>query len=164
MCILLKVSIPVKNYESVGLMFIDIDRLLKGSLLTICACIVGNTARADPCKAIPNRGPLPAYLAPGSTFSGPVVYIADGDSLCVAVGSGFNNWVEVRVADFYAPELHSPDGPRAKAALERIARGRRASCVSDHQSYDRVVARCTIGGVSIGDAMRAGVAEGGNGR
>ena len=43
--------------------------------------------------------------------------------------------------------------------------GRRAVCRADHLSYDRVVARCEIGGRSVGDLMRAaGVAEGGNGR
>lgn len=105
------------------------------------------------------------YLANGSVFSGPVVYVGDGDSLCVAVGQGPSNWVEVRLADFYAPELSSRDGPAAKAALERIAMGRRASCVAEHKSYDRVVASCTVGGQDIGDLMRAaGVREGGNGR
>jgi endonuclease YncB( thermonuclease family) len=122
-------------------------------------------ALADPCKAIPDHGPLPGYLYPGATFSGPVVYVGDGDSLCVAVGPGPQKWVEVRVADFYAPELHDPDGPAAKAALERIAKGRQAVCMADHQSYDRVVARCEIGGRSVGDLMRrAGIAEGGRGR
>jgi hypothetical protein len=28
-------------------------------------------ALADPCKAILDRGPTPAYLAKGKTFSGP---------------------------------------------------------------------------------------------
>lgn len=108
---------------------------------------------------------MPPYLSPGSTFSGPVVYVGDGDSLCVAVGQGPQNWVEVRLEDFYAPELHDPAGPAAKRTLKRIAMGKRAVCRADHQSYDRVVARCEIGGRSVGDLMRAaGVAEGGRGR
>ncbi|HQT52211.1 MAG TPA: nuclease [Phenylobacterium sp.] len=122
-------------------------------------------ALADPCKAIPDRGPMPGYLSPGSTFSGPVAYVGDGDSMCVAVGQGPQTWVEVRVADFYAPELHAPGGAQAKAALERITRGKRAICKARHRSSDRVVAVCRIGGRSVGDLMRsAGVAEGGNGR
>jgi micrococcal nuclease len=122
-------------------------------------------ALADPCEAIPEHGPLPAYLAPGSQFTGPVVYVGDGDSLCVATGPSKGEWVEVRLADFYAPELHGPGGPEAKAALHQIAMGRRASCTADHRSYDRIVAYCTIAGVSIGDRMRqAGIREGGNGR
>jgi endonuclease YncB( thermonuclease family) len=121
-------------------------------------------ALADPCKAIPDRGPMPAHLAPGKTFSGPVVYIGDGDSLCVAVGPMKGDWVEVRLTDFYAPELSAPGGREAKAALERIAMDRRVECVAQHRSYDRVVAVCTVRGVSLGDRMRAvGIAEGGRG-
>jgi endonuclease YncB( thermonuclease family) len=108
---------------------------------------------------------MPAYLKPGAVFSGPVSYIGDGDSLCVAVGVGPENWVEVRLADFYSPELKADGGTSAKATLERIASGRRVTCTADHPSYDRIVARCTIGNRSIGDLMRAaGIREGGNGR
>jgi len=126
--------------------------------------MAGSQVAADPCKAIPDRGPLPKYLSQKSTFSGPVVYVGDGDSLCVAIGAGAQNWVEVRIADFYAPELSSPEGPKAKAALERITDGKAVECIADHQSYDRVVAVCKVSGVSIGDKMRAaGITEGGNG-
>ena len=72
--------------------------------------------------------------------------------------------MEIRLEDFYAPELHSPTGPAAKAALEKIAMGRNAECVANRQSYDRVVATCRIGGRSIGDLLKAaGSIEGGNG-
>jgi endonuclease YncB( thermonuclease family) len=126
---------------------------------------LASSALADPCKAIPDRGPMPAYLRGGAAFSGPVTYVGDGDSLCVAIGQGHQNWVEVRLADFYAPELHSPAGPAAKAALERIAMGQQAWCRAQHRSYDRVVARCSVDGRDIGDLMRrAGIQEGGNGR
>lgn len=132
------------------------------ALLTVLA--TATVAKADPCKAIPDRGPMPSFLHRGAHFSGPVVYVGDGDSLCVAVGQGSANWVEIRLEDFYAPELHSHNGPAAKAALEKIAMGRSAECVANHQSYDRVVAGCRIGGRSIGDLLRAaGTIEGGNG-
>lgn len=123
-------------------------------------------ALADPCKLIPDRGRAPAWLHKGATFSGPVVYVGDGDNLCVSVGPRAGlDWVEVRVADFYAPELHTPEGPAAKAALERIAMGRRVNCVAGKRSYDRVVAVCRLNGRSLGDLMRrAGVPEGGRGR
>jgi len=69
------------------------------------------------------------------------------------------------VADFYAPELHSPGGAQAKAAMERVAMGRTLQCVAGKRSYDRVVAECTLNGTSIGDLMRReGVTEGGRGR
>lgn len=130
----------------------------------IATLALATPALADPCKAIPDRGPMPSYLKRGATFSGPVSYVGDGDSLCVAVGQGAANWVEVRVEDFYAPELNAPGGREAKQTLTRLAYGKRAVCTASHRSHDRVVATCRINGVSVGDLMRgAGVAEGGNG-
>lgn len=134
-------------------------------LVGLAMMAVAGSALAGPCKAIPDRGPAPAWLSRGATFSGPVVYVADGDSLCVATGEGASSWVEVRLADFYAPELHGAGGAAAKAALARITAGRTAVCIADHQTYDRIAAVCHIGGRSVGDLMRAaGVAEVGNGR
>lgn len=146
--------------------------------LTILAALVATPALADPCKAIPDRGPMPAYLAKGRTFSGPVTYVGDGDSMCVDVqvmlvqrgaagraGGAGATWVEVRVADFYAPELHAAGGREAKTALERIAKDKQVVCTAGRRTYDRVVGTCRIGGRTIGDLMRAaGVTEGGNGR
>ena len=137
--------------------------IFMGAALLLCSA---TPALADPCTAIPDRGPVPAWLHKGAQFSGPVAYIGDGDSLCVAAIAGRgvdqSTWVEVRVADFYAPELHEPGGPEAKAALERIAVGKRVECVADHRSYDRVVAVCRLQGESLGTALkRAGAAEGG---
>ncbi len=152
----------------------------------IAALALATPALADPCKAIPDRGPMPPYLKRGATFSGPVSYVGDGDSLCVEVvtnGGGNrrqgvaaqgveagaqprgNQWVEVRVEDFFAPELNAPGGREAKQTLTRLAYGKRAVCTASHRSHDRVVATCRINGVSVGDLMRgAGVVEGGNGR
>ncbi len=131
----------------------------------LAALALATPALADPCKAIPDRGPMPSYLKRGATFSGPVTYVGDGDSLCVAVGQGAANWVEVRVEDFYAPELNAPGGREAKQTLTRLAHGKRAVCTASHRSHDRVVATCRINGVSVGDLMRgAGVVEGGNGQ
>ncbi len=138
------------------------------AVLAAALCLWGlapSPALADPCKAIPDRGPLPGYLGPGTTFRGPVAYVGDGDSLCVAVGGGPQKWVEVRLADFYAPELHAAGGAQAKASLEQITRGARVACKAQHRSYDRLVAVCRIGGRSVGDLMRsAGVTEGGRGK
>ncbi|MES2895417.1 MAG: hypothetical protein V4759_05250 [Pseudomonadota bacterium] len=86
------------------------------------------------------------------------------DGLCVDAGGGPKGWVEVRLADFYAPELSSPEGPAAKRALEQVSLGRRLECVAEKQSYDRIVARCRIEDRPLGDLLRdAGGHEGGRG-
>lgn len=119
-------------------------------------------AHADPCK-----GRLPTQ--PGIQFSGAVRYVGDGDSLCVGKTNDPNGWIEVRLADFDAPEVHRPGGTAAKAALERIALHREVSCTAERGrsgrvvSFDRVIARCKIRSVSVGDLLRAaGVPEDGN--
>lgn len=129
------------------------------------ALVGGSPALADPCEAIPQKGAMPRHLHPGARFAGRVVHVIDGDGLCVATGPGRRNWVEVRVAGFYAPELNAPGGQQAKAALQRIAKGRQVSCVAGKRSYDRVVARCGFNGRELAERMRAaGVQEGGRGR
>ena len=117
---------------------------------------------ADPCEA-----PLPSQA--GVSFSGVVRYVGDGDGLCVGKTADSKEWIEVRLADFNAPELHQPGGAAAKAALERIALQHAVICTTERGrggrgvSYDRVIARCQIGTDSIGDLLRrAGVTEGGN--
>jgi micrococcal nuclease len=140
-----------------------------GAVIAAALAAIGSAALADPCKAIPDKGPMPEYLSHGATFSGRVIYVGDGDSLCVDVarknqGLSPRDWVEVRIANFYAPELGSSDGPPAKRALENVAMGRRAVCRAQHRSHDRVVATCTINGRDLADLMRrSGVREGGNG-
>lgn len=129
-----------------------------------CTLLFASTALADPCKAIPDAGPTPAWLKPGSKFEGPVVYVGDGDSLCVGVGRSPSTWVEVRLADFYAPELNEAGGQEAKAGLIRLVMNRSVSCVAGKRSYDRVVATCALNRTSVGVLMRGlGLREGGRG-
>lgn len=120
---------------------------------------------ADPCTFVPDRGGTPLAVRQGRTFAGPVVHVIDGDGLCVAIGPRTGvDWVEVRIADFYAPELNGPGGRAARDTLSRIAMGRRVICTAKRRSWDRIVAVCQLDGVSLGDHMReAGVREGGRG-
>ncbi len=133
--------------------------------MALSALALPAAAQADDCTFIPDSGEIPALLGLGHTFVGTVVEVIDGDSLCVAVGARKGaDWVEVRLADFYAPEISSPIGQAARAALQRIAMDRPVSCVAGLGIYDRIAARCQIDGQSIGDLMRtAGVIEGGDG-
>lgn len=137
--------------------------MIRSSLAAAVAALflAPGVARADPCEA-----PLPTVA--GRTFSGPVRYVGDGDSLCVGRSASPKSWIEIRLADFDAPELQDARGPRAKALLERITRGRQLVCRSTPGRsgrvvvYDRVIAVCTLGGRRLGDLLRAaGGAEGG---
>ncbi|MCR5875690.1 excalibur calcium-binding domain-containing protein [Phenylobacterium sp. J426] len=135
--------------------------LTLGVLATLA---VAGAAHADQCKAIPDNGPMPAYLAPGSTFRGAVKVVIDGDSMCVARGAGPENLVEVRLADFHAPEFSQPGGPAAQKKLAALVLGREVVCKAGSRTHDRVAAQCTLNGRAIGSLMRqAGVTEGGNG-
>ncbi|RYG89278.1 MAG: nuclease [Alphaproteobacteria bacterium] len=125
-------------------------------------------AQADPCEAIQQSGPLPAWVKPGAAFAGRVRYVIDGDGLCVGSSADPRQWVEVRLADFYAPELNETGGREAKATLQRLAAGREVQCAVTRQgrvrSYDRVVAVCRIRGRSLSELIRAtGVVQGGRG-
>ena len=132
--------------------------------------LVATPALADPCKAIPDKGPRPAWARAGHVVTGSVRYVVDGDGLCVGPTSDPRSWVEIRLADLYAPELREPGGAAAKAALVSITRGRTLSCtaVKGEQgrvvSYDRLIATCRVGGAGLAELMRRqGVAEGGRG-
>ncbi len=135
--------------------------MLIRTLLFLAVLALPAIAHADPCEgALPRRA--------GATFSGVVRYVGDGDSLCVGQTSDAGAWIEVRLADFDAPELNAQGGARAKATLERIAMGRQVRCVAGGGrsrrviSFDRVIALCRIGDRTIGDLLReAGGEEGG---
>lgn len=130
-------------------------------LAWLATCTIGfafsaGAAHADPCK-----GSLPAS---GSHFSGVVRYVGDGDGLCVGVAGKPERWIEVRLGDFYAPELHEPGGAQAKRRLERIVLGKRVRCRAGRRSYDRVIGYCTLGGQPLGLLIEAaGGIQGGRG-
>jgi len=132
--------------------------------------LVATPALADPCKAIPDKGPRPAWARAGHVVTGPVHYIVDGDGLCIGPSSDPATWVEIRLADLYAPELREPGGAAAKAALVRATHNRTLTCTAvkgDNGrvvSYDRLIATCRVGRLGLAELMRRqGVAEGGRG-
>jgi micrococcal nuclease len=104
------------------------------------------------------RGPLPPV---GVKFSGVVTWVGDGDMVCL--GPNRDRRIEVRLADFNAPEKGQPNFQLAWDALRGIALDEFVECVGTHYSHDRIVARCTLDGRSLGDRMRdARAPEGGN--
>lgn len=134
---------------------------MKWIWITLGLSIAPAVAHADPCEGrLPNR--------PGETFSGTVRYVGDGDSLCVSNSNDPSTWIEVRLADFNAPELNSPTGRADRDRLARMTRGRQLDCVAVRGRsgrvivYDRVIAECRLGGRKVGDLLRAaGGREGG---
>ena len=132
--------------------------------IAAAAALFASPALADPCEA-----PVNGYK-PGATVAGTIRYVGDGDGLCIGPGDDPLTWTEVRLADFFAPELNEPGGRQAKAALDQFV-GRRAVCTAQRgkngstRSYDRLIASCSIDGRSLAERLRqTGVAEGGRGR
>ena len=137
--------------------------MLRIILATVVFSLLAVSAvRADPCE-----GRLPTR--PGEVFAGNVRYVGDGDSLCVGRTTDPNEWIEVRLADFDAPELREPDGRRGHEMLARLTRGREVNCVATRGrngrviSHDRVIATCRLNGQTLGNLLRSrGAPQGGN--
>jgi endonuclease YncB( thermonuclease family) len=133
-------------------------------MMMLCALIVAWAlpAHADPCE-----GKLPSKL--GTVFTGTVRYVVDGDGFCVGSSSDPNTWIEVRMADFDAPELSTNEGKRGKDILAREIANREISCTTSKgrsgktTTYDRVLAVCQVNGSRVADMLaRAGALTGGN--
>lgn len=99
-------------------------------------------------------------------FDGVVIAAHDGDTLKLRTSACLA--LNVRLGNFDAPELNQPGGREATLALRQLALGQRVRCQTvrarngSYRSYGRAVARCSVRGVDLGEAMRAaGVSEGG---
>lgn len=104
------------------------------SLLT--TLLAAAPAMGEPC-AVPQGGPR---LAP--TFEGSIAAIVDGDTLDVRAGGKVRR---VRLYGIDAPEHENTAGLLARAALERLAEGKRAACaVLGKDRYKRDVAVCRL--------------------
>jgi hypothetical protein len=132
-------------------------RLLFASATTLLACGWVSPALADPCEgALPRKG---------ATFSFAVGHVGDGGELCIGPAGQAERWIEVRLADFYAPEWHERGGADAKRRLERAVMGKLLACRAGRRSYDRVMAACLLAWHPLGDVLRrAGGTEGGRDR
>lgn len=49
-------------------------------------------------------------------FTGVVRYVGDGDSLCTGPAGRPDRWIDIRLGDFYAPELHDLGGAEGQKA------------------------------------------------
>jgi len=130
--------------------------------LMVLGALIAGPAFADPCE-----GRLPRRE--GTEFGGVVRYVGDGDSLCVGASEEPGAWIEVRLADFDAPELGTPPGKQAKTIAEEVLKNEPISCTvvrgrsGRTTSFDRVFALCRVDGRAVGDLMKeAGAPIGGN--
>jgi hypothetical protein len=98
-------------------------------------------ARLDPAAAAACTAAPPAH---GEAFSGTVLQVIDGRTLCVASGPTPDRWVRVRLTDAGA------DLPRG--ALMATAFAREVSCVADAPDAEGVTAVCIVDGRSVGEA------------
>lgn len=135
---------------------------MKWLLISAGLLLLPAVAPADPCE-----GRLPGRA--GEAFAGIVRYVGDGDSLCVGTTADPAAWIEVRLSDFDAPELHRSTGRADRNRLIRLVGGRRLECVAVRGRsgrvivHDRVIASCQLNGRRVGDLLRdAGGREGGN--
>ncbi len=135
---------------------------MKWLLIGAALLLAPTAARADPCE-----GRLPERV--GEPFAGIVRYVGDGDSLCLGNTTDPAAWIEVRLSDFDAAELHSPAGRADRERLIRVVGRRWLDCTAVRGRngrvivYDRVVASCRLNGRPVGDLLRAaGGREGGN--
>lgn len=75
-------------------------------------------------------------------------YVIDGDTLVIA-------HERIRLQNFNAPEMDQPGGQAAKAKLQSITRGKTVHCDGKARDrYARLVARCSVNGLDIGQEMR----------
>jgi endonuclease YncB( thermonuclease family) len=79
--------------------------------------------------------------AVGVTFSGPVLQVVDGATICVAQGPTPSQWIKTRLSGI--------DAVDNRAELMRAVFGRRVVCIVDRKDADGAVARCTLDATTI---------------
>ena len=85
-----------------------------------------------------------AAPAQGEAFTGTVLQVIDGQTICVAFGPTPDSWVRVRLADAGAG--------RPRGALMASAFAKEVTCVASAADGDGVTAVCTVEGRSVGKA------------
>jgi hypothetical protein len=125
--------------------------------LAALAMIAATTAQSLACPPAPAPASGPARLerpvaadcaapapAPGASFSGTVLQVIDGRTICVAFGPTPDQWVRVRLSDAGANQL--------RGALMAAAFSRQVVCVTGMPDADGVVGVCAVDGRSVGRA------------
>jgi hypothetical protein len=77
----------------------------------------------------------------GAAFSGPVLQVLDGATICVAQGADPSQWIQAR----FAPA----SGPTGQNAVTAAAFAKTVTCVVERREAVGAVARCTLDGVPL---------------
>ena len=129
--------------------------------LAAMAMIAATAASPLVCPPAPAAGPVQtaalqrpaaaactaALPARGAAFSGTVLQVIDGRTLCVANGPSPDQWVRVRLSD------GSPG--QTRGALMAAAFAKQVSCVASGADADEVDAVCNADGRSVASAAAA---------
>lgn len=84
---------------------------------------------------------------PALALDGPA-RVVDGDT--IAIGRD-----RIRIQNFNAPEMNEPGGLEAKAKMQALTSGHIVHCdPKARDKYARIVARCSVDGQDLGQAMR----------
>ena len=121
------------------------------------AMIAATAAAPLTCPPAPPPGAQPTRLAPpsmaactaapparGVSFTGTVLQVIDGHTLCVAFGPSPDQWVRVRLADGGAS--------LPRGALMAAAFAKEVTCVAGASDGEGLTAVCVIDGRSVGEA------------
>lgn len=124
---------------------------IQGLILTAALMAGGPSASAVQSSASQIGAPRRAVLvadcrAPspeaGGSFTGPVLQVIDGRTLCVALGPTPDQWVRVRLAD-----VHDRHG---RGALMAAAFAKDVICTARGRDSQGVLARCEFNGQALG--------------
>lgn len=117
------------------------------------AVIAATAAQSLTCPPAPQPTRLEAPAAAtctaapparGQSFSGTVLQVIDGRTLCVASGPTPDQWVRVRLSD--------ADASLPRGALMATAFSREVTCVAGLPDAGGVTAVCIVDGQSVGRA------------
>lgn len=95
---------------------------------------------------------ISAYASAGETVNCRVVGISDGDTLTCLTSA--KEQITVRLAEIDTPEKAQPYGTRSRQALSDLAFGKQVQLqVQDRDRYGRTVARVSVHGRDVSEAM-----------
>lgn len=131
--------------------------------VAVVAVAVYGTVRGG--SSIFEGGHGPGETQPAAMISGPVVRVADGDTLTIRLRGGREE--RVRILGINTPEVHGPvecGGPEASAAMKRLATGASVTVTPDptqdrRDRFGRLLGYVELDGRDLGlEMIRSGLA------